>query len=60
MAGYSKRPLVKKLGIKEGHRVFFGNAPKGYHSTLGRLPRGAEVLKSLKNGCDFIQFFTKA
>ena len=29
MAGYSGTPLLKKLGIKEGHRVGLRNAPSG-------------------------------
>jgi hypothetical protein len=32
MAGYSGTPLLKKLGIKEGHRVLLRNAP-------ARLPK---------------------
>jgi len=28
--GYSGTPLPKKLGIKEGHRVLFQNAPEGF------------------------------
>ncbi len=58
MAGYSKRSLVDKLGIKEGARVYIGNPPAGYDVTLGKLPQGTIPLKSLKNPCDFIQFFT--
>lgn len=59
MAGYSKRSLVDKLGVKEDCRVFLSNAPKDYAGVLGRLPKGAVVLKSLDGNCDFIQFFTK-
>ena len=29
-AGYSGTPLVRKLGIKSGHRVAFVNAPDGF------------------------------
>ena len=29
-AGYSGTPLVRKLGIKAGHRVAFVNAPAGF------------------------------
>jgi hypothetical protein len=29
-AGYSGTPLVKKLGIKPGHRVLLLNAPEGF------------------------------
>src|SRR5207245_8836797 len=43
MAGYSGTPLVKKLGIKEGHAVGIVNAPEGFVQTLGELPRGVEV-----------------
>jgi len=41
MAGYSGTPLVKKLGIREGHRVATLNAPEGFEALLGRLPDGA-------------------
>ena len=58
MAGYSKRSLVDKLGIKPSYRVYIGNAPAGYDKTLGELPLKATATKSLKGPCDFIQFFT--
>lgn len=58
MAGYSKRSLVDKLGIKPGYRIYIGNAPAGYDKTLGELPAKAAAAKSLKGPCDFIQFFT--
>lgn len=57
MAGYSGTPLVKKLGIKEGARVFFVGAPPTYGKTLGKLT-GVSVVKTLKAPVDFIQFFT--
>src|SRR5215472_832513 len=59
MAGYSKRSLVEKLGIKSGHRMYIGNSPQDYLKTLGALPEKAVLTKSLKGPCDFIQFFTK-
>ena len=37
-AGYSGTPLVKKLGIKPGHRLALLNAPDGYLDLLGDLP----------------------
>ncbi|HEV2965012.1 MAG TPA: DUF3052 domain-containing protein [Candidatus Angelobacter sp.] len=58
MAGYSKRSLVDKLGIKPGYRAYIGNPPAGYDKTLGELPPKAAIAKSLKSPCDFIQFFT--
>lgn len=58
MAGYSKRSLVEKLGIKGGHKIYFANAPKNYRETLGSLPENSTLQKSLDGSCDFIQFFT--
>ncbi len=37
-AGYSKRPLVKKLGIKAGCKISILNPPDNYETTLGQLP----------------------
>src|SRR5258708_33123586 len=59
MAGYSKKSLADKLGIKPGKKLHLGNAPDGYGKTLGTLPAGVTVLKALPDRCDFIQFFTK-
>jgi hypothetical protein len=58
-AGYSKRSLVDKLGIKPGNRVYLGNMPEDYLSLLGPLPAGAKLMKSLATPCEFIQFFVK-
>jgi len=44
MAGYSSTPLVTKLGIKEGFRVGFVNAPRGFKKELGRLPPNVKIL----------------
>ncbi len=41
MAGYSGTPLVKKLGIKPGHRVALLGAPADFPAALEGLP--AEV-----------------
>ena len=38
MAGYSKRSLVEKLGIRSGHQVYIANSPPGYFQVLGPLP----------------------
>ena len=43
MAGYSGTPLAKKLGIKEGFRVMFANAPDKFQDELGELPAGVEI-----------------
>lgn len=57
-AGYSKRTLVDKLGVKKGARVHIANPPAGYARTLGALPGGAVAVAQLSVPCDFIQYFT--
>ena len=57
MAGYSKTPLVKKLGIKPGFRLIILNAPKNYGQTLGELPANVTVADTLVGPFDFIHFF---
>ena len=37
-AGYSGRPLIKKLGIKPGQRLALLHAPEHYLDLLGELP----------------------
>ena len=59
MAGYSKRSLVEKPGIKNNQKIYFANAPGEYGTTLGPLPKDSIVLKALKGPCDFIQFFAR-
>ena len=60
MAGYSGTPLVKKLGIKERHRIALVNAPSGFLSYLGKLPEGTLVDAGAlgKQAYDIILFFT--
>ncbi len=64
MAGYSKRSLVEKLGIKAGSAVLFLNAPENYFVILGPLPQNVRIATpgGLKpagaEALDFIQFFT--
>lgn len=41
--GYSGTPLVRKLGIREGHRVAVMNAPEHFSGLLGDLPEGVEL-----------------
>jgi hypothetical protein len=40
MAGYSGTPLVKKIGIKPGHRLALLNPPPGFDKELAPLPDG--------------------
>jgi hypothetical protein len=58
-AGYSKTPLIRKLGIKEGFKIAILNPPDDYEKTLGELPAGVEIADSLNGTVDFIHFFTR-
>lgn len=58
-AGYSKRSLVQKLGIKPSTTIAILNPPPNYDETLGPLPDDIMVSESLADGLDFIHFFTK-
>ncbi len=58
MAGYSNTPLIRKLGIKEGFRVVFLNAPRDFKQELGDLPPGVKVfVTKLTKPIDLILFF---
>jgi len=50
----------QKLGIKEGARAIFINAPENYDKILGPLPDKLSILNELNGPLDFIQFFTKS
>src|SRR5688500_6066691 len=57
MAGYSKTPLIKKLGIKPDAKILFVNEPASFYRELGSLPESVKT-----NGqsiFDYIHFFTK-
>ena|SRR2546428_1690029 len=60
MAGYSGTPLTKKLGIKEGSRVVFANAPKGFVQELGELPPQVRFVTRPGNPVDIILLFAKS
>jgi len=56
-AGYSKTPLIRKVGIKPGMRVVFMSAPPEYQRFLDLLPEGVSVLKRPLSAVDFLQAF---
>ena len=57
MAGYSKRTLADKLGIKAGGRHLFVGVPPSYMNALGDMPTGAEVVAGPQVDLDFIHMF---
>jgi len=60
MAGYSGTPLAKKLGIKEGSRIVFANAPKGFEQELGELPPRVHFVTRAGKPIDVILLFAKS
>ena len=59
MAGYSKNPLWKKLGIKEGYNCFLYNSPEIYFDLLEETPNDTQWDDELKSGpYDFQHVFT--
>ena len=58
-AGYSKRPLYQKLGIKEGFKVRIINAPEDYFELLGEYPK-IDLVESESNQMDLIHLFSES
>lgn len=58
MAGYSGTPLVKKLGIKPGFRLYAKNAPENYEELIAPLPEKVQISQRLTNDLDMIHLFT--
>ena len=56
-AGYSKRSLVEKLGIKPNSSVAILNAPLNFDRTLGPLPDGVVLKSKVDKEIDFIHAF---
>ena len=52
-------PLLKKLGVKPGHRLLVLNAPDGYLDQLTPLPEKAELATKGKGPFDVVQLFVK-
>lgn len=60
MAGYSKRSLAEKLGIKDGFRIAIVNPPPGYRAMLGALPPSVTVEERPSATMDLIHCFVKS
>lgn len=58
MAGYSKRSLADKLGIKKGFKTAVLNPPKNYFELLSPLPKTVHFLRKPSRGMNLIHFFT--
>jgi hypothetical protein len=49
---YSGTPLPKKLGIREGSRVFLVNAPDGFDRLLTPMPEDSNMLSKIAKPLD--------
>jgi hypothetical protein len=58
MAGYSRTPLAKKLGIKEGTRIALVGAPDGYLELVAPLPDGVQTTRRISDETDLVHIFS--
>jgi hypothetical protein len=59
MAGYSSTPLAKKLGIREGARLYVENAPRDYRKLVAPMPEGVKLVARPDRDTDLVHVFTK-
>jgi hypothetical protein len=57
MAGYSKTPLAKKLGIKDGATIALVAAPPDFDRVLAPLPDDVEIRTQARGRLDVVVFF---
>ena len=57
MTGYSGAPLAKKLGIKEGQRIFIAGAPAGYRALLEPLPESVRFVSKSDRTTSIVHVF---
>jgi len=56
--GYSKTPLARKLGLKEGFKIILYNPPDHYWELFSDVPEYIEVIEEIpEEGLDFIHLF---
>lgn len=58
--GYSRTPLVKKLGIAPGAAVALVGAPAGIEKTIGDLPEGAKLVRKARGPTEMVLWFVKS
>ncbi len=54
---YSGTPLPKKLGVREGARIYLAGAPEGFDTLLGSLPTGVQRLGRAGSDMDVVLLF---
>ncbi len=56
-AGYSGTPLAKKLGLREGGRVYAVGAPQEYQKLLAPVPAGVKFVSKVGADTDIVHLF---
>lgn len=59
MVAYSRTPLVRKLGIRAGHRVALRTAPAGFQTELRPLPDDVVVCRGHRGAADVVLQFAE-
>jgi len=57
MAGYSGKPVVQKLGLKPGFRIFVDGLSVAYSDIVGELPADTMMAKAAKAPLDAVHLF---
>jgi hypothetical protein len=60
MAGYSRTPLPRKLGIKESSRIALLGAPNDFAATLGDLPDNVQIRWQARGPVDLTLLFARS
>lgn len=53
-AGYSGTPLVKKLGLRDGQRVWFAAMPEGVQEEIGEYALALNFVADPVHGIDAV------
>jgi hypothetical protein len=57
VSGYSGTPLVKKLGIRAGARLFVRSAPDNYPELIAPIPPGVQRVSRMSATTDLAHLF---
>jgi hypothetical protein len=57
VSGNSGKPVVQKLGIKPGFRIFAVGAPAAYGDIVGQLPAQVTIVTRLSAALDMVHMF---
>ena len=58
MAGYSATPLIKKLGLQSGMKLYLVNAPVDYFEWIAPVPENINIVSRMTTGLDMVHVFS--